>query len=62
MECGRKFKTVKAAERAANHGCPKCGGTDVNLDTDIKATAYAEDRQLLRALENPRFVPPDVGR
>jgi Zn finger protein HypA/HybF involved in hydrogenase expression len=32
LECGRKFKTVKAAERAANSGCPKCGGVDVDLD------------------------------
>jgi predicted nucleic acid-binding Zn-ribbon protein len=30
LECGRKFKTAKAAERAANNGCPKCGGVDVD--------------------------------
>jgi Zn finger protein HypA/HybF involved in hydrogenase expression len=35
MECGHKFKTVKAAERAAfgSHGCPKCGSSDVDLST-----------------------------
>ena len=32
-ECGRQFKTVKAAERAADRGCPKCGGVDIDLDT-----------------------------
>lgn len=34
LECGRKFKTTKAAERAANRGCPGCGGVDIDLDTD----------------------------
>lgn len=34
QECGRKFKTVKAAERASYNGCPKCGGVDIDLDTD----------------------------
>jgi Zn finger protein HypA/HybF involved in hydrogenase expression len=31
MECGHRFKTVKAAARAADKGCPKCGGVDVDL-------------------------------
>lgn len=33
MECGHKFKTTKAAERAAygDKGCPKCGGSDIDL-------------------------------
>jgi len=31
QECGKKFRTVKAAERASLHGCPKCGGVDVDL-------------------------------
>jgi len=33
MECGRKFKTIKAAERAAfgADGCPKCGSSDIDL-------------------------------
>jgi hypothetical protein len=34
QECGKKFKTVKAAERASYHGCPKCGGCDIDVDTD----------------------------
>lgn len=38
MECGRKFKTAKAAERAAfgDRGCPGCGGSDIDLDPGTK--------------------------
>jgi len=35
-ECGRKFRTVKAAERAAYHGCPGCGGVDIDIDDGKK--------------------------
>lgn len=29
MECGHKFRSAKAAERAYfGSGCPKCGGAD----------------------------------
>lgn len=33
QECGHRFKTVKAAERAmfGERGCPKCGGSDIDL-------------------------------
>lgn len=31
LECGKKFRTAGAAERAANNGCPKCGGVDIDL-------------------------------
>ena len=34
QECGRKFRTTKAAERASMNGCPKCGGVDIDLDVD----------------------------
>lgn len=33
LECGRGFKTTKAAERAAAKGCPGCGGVDIDLAT-----------------------------
>lgn len=36
LECGRKFKTVKAAEKAANNGCPGCGGVDIDIDIDLQ--------------------------
>ena len=33
QECGRKFRTVRAAERAAfgSRGCPGCGGSVIDL-------------------------------
>lgn len=33
MECGYAFKTIKAAEKASfgPKGCPKCGGSDIDL-------------------------------
>ncbi len=34
MECNRRFKTTRAAEKASYDGCPKCGGVDVDLDVD----------------------------
>jgi hypothetical protein len=32
QECGHKFRTVRAAERASfgQNGCPKCGGSDID--------------------------------
>ena len=38
LECGKKFYTVKAAERAMNgdDGCPKCGGSDIDLYVEPK--------------------------
>jgi Zn finger protein HypA/HybF involved in hydrogenase expression len=34
-ECGKKFFTVAAAERASfgDRGCPKCGGSDIDVPT-----------------------------
>lgn len=29
MECGRKFYSTAAAERAADSGCPGCSGVDI---------------------------------
>ena len=31
QECGKLFRTVRAAERAYEDGCPKCGGCDIDL-------------------------------
>jgi len=41
MECGRKFKSVRAAEKAANDGCPGCGGVDVDIDVETRAAHAA---------------------
>ena len=43
QECGRKFYTVKAAEKASNDGCPGCNGTDI--DTYVRRdTSYDNER------------------
>ena len=34
MECGKRFRTIAAAEKASSEGCPKCGGCDVDLSTE----------------------------
>jgi predicted nucleic acid-binding Zn-ribbon protein len=34
LECGRKFRTVKAAEKASYNGCPGCGGVDIDFVTE----------------------------
>lgn len=31
LECGKLFKTVKSAEHAAEYGCSKCGGVDIDV-------------------------------
>jgi len=37
QECGHKFKTLKAAEKAAfgDSGCPKCGSSDIDLGRPV---------------------------
>lgn len=39
QECGKKFSTVKAAEKAASVGCPKCGGCDIDEGKPAKSGA-----------------------
>lgn len=31
MECDHLFRSVAAAERATDNGCPKCGGFDIDV-------------------------------
>jgi hypothetical protein len=45
QECGRKFKTARAAEKASFDGCPECGGCDIDTDPAPKATGHAELRK-----------------
>ncbi len=44
LECGKKFYTIKAAEKASYgaRGCPGCGGVDIDV--------YVEKRQSFREL------------
>lgn len=70
IECGRKFKTIGAAERAADRGCPNCGGVDIDLDTRpaaMRATGPVVDvagpisdarvRGMIRSQDRPGFGP-----
>ncbi len=43
LECGWKTSSVKAAERAAfgDKGCPKCGGSDIDLAGTASPEALA---------------------
>lgn len=36
QECGHKFKTSRAADKALGNGCPICGGTDIDLDVELE--------------------------
>jgi DNA-directed RNA polymerase subunit RPC12/RpoP len=33
LECGRKFRSAEAAERASLLGCPNCNSSDIDLNT-----------------------------
>ena len=60
LECGRKFRTTKAAERAANDGCPNCGGVDIDLDVEErKQTEDDIDARLRRVFLTRK--PKDKG-
>jgi Zn finger protein HypA/HybF involved in hydrogenase expression len=52
QECGKKFKTVKAAERASYNGCPRCGSCDIDLDTDATLPREPVGQAATRANEN----------
>ncbi|HEY7154847.1 MAG TPA: hypothetical protein VH575_12870 [Gemmataceae bacterium] len=45
LECGKKFRTARAAERAANEGCPECGGVDIDSDPAAPALPRWEMRE-----------------
>jgi len=34
LECGKKYRSVKAARNALNDGCSKCGGCDIDIDVN----------------------------
>ncbi len=51
MECGKKFRTVKAAMKAQDKGC-SCGGFDIDLDVPVGAPVVADpaDYRLAREI------------
>lgn len=68
-ECGRKFKTVRAAERASHDGCPGCGGVDIDIAPDgVPGKAHAKNNPHNGgpgfrgpAPGAPDYVPPRGG-
>ena len=38
LECGRRFRTAGAAEKAFLSGCPGCGGVDIDVSTSAEPT------------------------
>jgi hypothetical protein len=52
LECGRKFRTTNAAERAANNGCTGCGGVDIDLDVEKRSEDDNVDERLKRIFLN----------
>jgi predicted nucleic acid-binding Zn-ribbon protein len=74
MECGHRFRTLKAAERASfgADGCPKCGSSDIDLsspkdDARLRATHNALERIFSRLpveqeLTAPLLTAADVPR
>lgn len=45
LECGKKFSTDKAARRAVERGCPRCHGTDIDLDPRTGSVIAALKRE-----------------
>lgn len=58
LECDKVFKTVAAAERAADVGCPKCGGVDIDLATAAPTVAVAARHRARIDRENARMPAP----
>lgn len=58
LECDKVFKTVAAAERAADVGCPKCGGVDIDLAPAAPTVAVAARHRARIDRENARMSAP----
>lgn len=53
QECGKRFRSTNAAERAASRGCPKCGGVDIDLASPREPLRNVEkfEREFLNYVE-----------
>ena len=59
LECGRKFRSGRAAESAAMNGCPGCGGVDIDLDVDVDEQPTPNG---MGASQEPAdYGPGDIG-
>lgn len=59
LECGKKFASAEAAERAANSdsGCPKCGGSDID---DVPETQNSSDPRFVVEVKSSRWSVRDT--
>jgi hypothetical protein len=60
LECGKKFRTVAAAERAASNGCPRCGGVDIDVDVEVRRDPFPSPTAMI--LARPPIDPPPTPR
>ena len=58
LECGKQFKSTKAAERASSNGCPGCGGVDIDVDVGSRRGVKDAQKECL-ALEQRVDSDPD---
>jgi len=61
LECGKKFKTVKAAQRATDNGCPKCGGVDIDLKPVGGVAEYHQKRIAEQNKNMPDLIRAVMG-
>lgn len=54
MECGKRFRTTRAAERASMNGCPKCGGVDIDLEPVNRPLTTKEARAMFVAIDEAK--------
>jgi predicted nucleic acid-binding Zn-ribbon protein len=55
QECGHKFKTIRAAERASfgPNGCPRCGGSDIDMgNPNAPSLTFQVPPALFESLDN----------
>jgi predicted nucleic acid-binding Zn-ribbon protein len=50
QECGKLFRSTRAASRASYEGCPQCGGVDIDLYIDphpasLNGERFAEEQE-----------------
>ena len=56
LECGKRFRSVRAAEKAAfgDNGCPRCGSSDID-DVPVDDDGWSEvDQRLLEQRHHER--------
>lgn len=65
LECGKKFASAAAAEKAAfgDNGCPKCGGSDIDDVPDEKKNAITpeQEKRKLELIDEIQFLREELS-